>query len=51
VKAKTLFWLLIVAALAVGVYILVVPKLQSDTNQRPGFGPKTVVIRMPSPGG
>jgi hypothetical protein len=50
-RAKTLFWLLIVAAIAAGVYLYAWPRVQGESQRDHDFGPRKVVIQMPSPGG
>jgi hypothetical protein len=51
-KAKSLFWLLIVVALGVGLYVYAWPKFQSSTKDNKGLGPgqHSVVVYMPEPG-
>jgi len=48
-RGKTLFWLLIVVALAAGAYVYAWARLQSDTRQNHDVGPRTVHIDMPTP--
>jgi hypothetical protein len=50
-KAKSLFWLLVVAALIGVLYFWAWPQLQNGFSQNKGQVPRTVVIRMPTPGG
>lgn len=50
-RAKSLFWFLVVLALAAGFCYWAWPKLQSQADRPNGYGPKTVVIHMPTPGG
>jgi len=50
-RAKSLFWILVVVALVAGLYYWAWPQFQSQADRPKGFGPRSAVINMPTPGG
>jgi hypothetical protein len=51
VKAKTLFWLLVIGALFAVAYVWAWPQFQNRLDPTKGHDPHTVVINMPTPVG